>query len=200
VVGCGGLGGYILEMLARIGIGRITAVDGGSFEISNLNRQILADSTTLGLSKTEAAKERLSKVNSDITVRTIPEMLNDTNAQDILKNHQIIVDALDNVAGRLLLEHWAERLEVPLVHGAIAGWYGQVSTVFPGDKTLSRIYPTEAARGKEEELGNPSFTPALIASIQVSEVIKLLIKRGEPLRQRLLFIDTLSQDYDIVQL
>lgn len=200
VVGCGGLGGYIIEMLGRIGIGSITAVDGDVFVESNLNRQILASTETLGLGKALMSKLRMEKVNPLIKVEIVPEMLTEENALDILENHHVVVDALDSISARLILQESCKKLNIPMVHGAIAGWYGQVTTIFPGDDTLNRIYGKDKkeSKGIEKELGNPSFTPALIASIEVSEVVKLLIGRGELLRKKMIFVDLLSSEYDIL--
>lgn len=202
VVGCGGLGGYVIEMLGRIGIGSITAVDGDVFAESNLNRQVLSSTETIGLGKALVAKQRLEKVNPLIEVKVVPEMLTEENSLDILKDHHVVVDALDSIPARLMLQENCKKLNIPMIHGAIAGWYGQVTTIFPGDDTLNRIYGKDKkeAKGVEKEMGNPSFTPALTASIEVSEVIKLLIGRGELLRKKILFIDLLSCEYDIVPL
>jgi len=200
VVGCGGLGGYVIEMLGRIGVGSITAVDGDVFVESNLNRQILSSTETLGLGKALMAKLRMEKVNPLIEVEIVPEMLTGENSLDILKDHHVVVDALDSIPARLVLQDSCKKLNIPMVHGAIAGWYGQVTTILPGDDTLDKIYnkDREDSKGIEKEMGNPSFTPALTASIEVSEVIKLLIGRGELLRKKVLFIDILSNEYDIV--
>lgn len=200
VIGCGGLGGYIIEMLGRIGIGTITVVDGDVFEESNLNRQILADENTIGSSKAKVAKERMAIVNSDINIIPIVDFIDESNAESILSGHKVIIDALDNIPSRLILQDACEKLQLPLVHGAIAGWYGQVSTILPGDFTLNKIYGENTSKGVEKELGNPSFTPALISSIQVSEVVKLLINRGDLLRNKLLFINTLEQEYNVINL
>lgn len=200
VIGCGGLGGYIIEMLARLGVGYITAVDGDVFEESNLNRQLLSDTYTLGKSKAITAKERAAVVNPLIHVNSITARINDENALDILAGHDVIVDAVDNIQTRLLLQEKAKILNIPFVHGAIAGWYGQVTTILPGDDTLNLLYPSDDTKGIELELGNPSFTPALVASIQVSEALKLLINRGELLRGKALFINTLEQSYEIMEL
>jgi molybdopterin/thiamine biosynthesis adenylyltransferase len=200
VIGCGGLGGYIIEMLGRIGVGYITAVDKDVFEESNLNRQILSDVPSLGKSKAQKAKERMKDVNPLIVVNSIEDGFCSENAENILKGHDVIVDALDNVETRLLLQQKAEELRIPLVHGAIAGWYAQVTTVFPGDRTLDLIYRNKNLKGAEKELGNPSFTPALAASIQVSEVIKILIGRGDLLRKKLLFINLFEQEFEIIDL
>lgn len=200
VIGCGGLGGYIIELLGRLGIGHITAVDGDVFEVTNLNRQILSNEENLGTSKANAAKERMKLVNSQINVEALSYRLTEENSEEILRGHDVIVDALDNVETRFVLQASAERLGIPLVHGAIAGWYGQITTIFPGDRTLDKIYAQKDINGVEKELGNPSFTPALVASIQVSEVLKVLINRGELIRHKILFINTMEPDYYIAEL
>ncbi|MBI6874636.1 HesA/MoeB/ThiF family protein [Clostridium aciditolerans] len=199
VIGCGGLGGYVIEMLGRIGVGYITAVDGDVFQESNLNRQILSDIHSLGKSKSIVAKKRMMNINPLIEVNAINEFLTKENYFEILNGHDIIVDALDSIDARLMLQDACEELNIPLVSGAIAGWYGHVTTVYPGDKTLNIIYGKKVGKGVEAKLGNPSFTPALVASIEVSEVIKVLIGRGELLRKRILFIDTLNQDYEVIE-
>lgn len=200
VVGCGGLGGHIIEMLGRIGIGFITAIDGDVFEESNLNRQILSDMSSLGQSKAVKAKERMLSVNPLIHVEPLTKRVDAQNALEILSGHDLVLDALDNIETRFILQESAEQLNIPFIHGAIAGWYGQVTTIFPGDNTLNDLYLDRQAKGLEKELGNPSFTPALVASIQVSEAIKVMIGRGQLLRKKVLFINTLEQEYDIIHL
>lgn len=199
-MGCGGLGGYAIEMLGRLGIGYITAVDKDVFEETNLNRQILSDMNSLGKSKALMAVERMKLVNPEVFVNAIVDEFNFENGKDIIKGHDIVIDALDNIEGKLTLQDICEELGIPFVHGAIAGWYGQVTTVFPGDKTLKFLYKKEMRKGIEKELGNPSFTPALVASIQVSEALKVLIGRGEVLRRKVLFINTFEQEYEIIVL
>lgn len=200
VVGCGGLGGYVIEMLARLGVGCITAIDGDVFEESNLNRQILSDAQNLGQSKALTAQKRITLVNPEIKVIPIAEFLTAQNAVTLLQGHDVIVDALDNISARFLIQEAAEKLQIPFVHGAIAGWYGQVSTVFPGEQTLNKIYKNKATNGKEKLLGNPAFTPALISSIEVSEVVKILVRRGDLLRNKMLFINVLDHEYEVVDL
>lgn len=202
VIGCGGTGGYVIEMLGRIGIGSITAVDGDVFEESNLNRQILSSTDNLGFSKALEAKIRMEKVNPLIQVKALEKMLTEDNACSILNNHDVVVDALDSIPARLLLQRSCKKFNIPMVYGAIAGWYAQITTIFPGDDTLNKIYNVDkqTSKGIEKEMGNPSFTPALAASIEVSEVIKILLGRGELLRKKMVFIDLLSTEYDIVSL
>lgn len=200
VVGCGGLGGYVIELLGRLGVGTITAVDGDVFDETNLNRQLLSTEEVLGKSKALAAEERMKRVNSDVRVNPVRAFVTDENCDEIIGGHDIVVDALDNMTARRLLEVHCEKLNIPLIHGAIAGWYGQVSTIFPGDRTLQAIYPQNENKGAETELGNPSFSPALIASIEVAEALKVLLGRGELLRRKLLTIDLLNQEYEIFNL
>lgn len=198
VVGCGGLGGHIIEQLARLGIGNITAIDGDTFDISNLNRQLLSNVENIGKKKAITAKEHIKKVNSDVNVRAVQEFITKDNAIEILKGHDIICDALDSIKARKILREAAEKLGIPMVFGAIAGWYGHVSVIFPGDKLFEMIYDTDENKGIEQDLGNPSFTPALTASLEVAEVIKFFTNKGTLLRNKLLSINTLDNDYHII--
>ncbi len=200
VVGCGGLGGFIIEELGRLGIGHITAIDGDVFEESNLNRQLFSDMGNIGYSKALAAKERMNKVNPDIKLVAVNKYLDDNNAAKILKNHHVVCDALDNIPSRKLISRACKKLNIPLVYGAIAGWYGYVSTIFPEDNTIDYVYDTDESKGEEQELGNPAFTPAIIASLQVAETVKLLTGKGELLRKKLLFINCLEHKYEIIEL
>jgi molybdopterin/thiamine biosynthesis adenylyltransferase len=200
VVGCGGLGGYIIEMLARLGIGHITAVDGDVFDDTNLNRQILSLEKLIGREKAMVAKERISEVNSEVKVMPIIGMLDEDNCIEVLKGHDVIIDALDNTYSRKVLAKGCAELKIPLVHGAIAGWYGQVSTIMPGDNTMESLYPSDENKGIEVELGNPAFTPGLVASIQVAEVMKLLTARGNILQNKILTLDLLNHDYEVFEI
>jgi molybdopterin/thiamine biosynthesis adenylyltransferase len=200
VVGCGGLGGYLIEMLGRLGIGSITAVDGDHFDETNLNRQLLSDVASLGVPKASKAQERMRLVNPLITVNPIHQRLTPKNGEEILQGHHLVIDALDNIPSRITVQNVAEKLSIPMVHGAIAGWYGQVTTIFPGDRTLNHIYPADSIKGIEQTLGNPSFTPALVASIQVSEALKVLIGRGELLRKKILYVNLLDNEYETIDL
>ena len=199
VIGCGGIGGYIIEMLARIGIGSITAVDMDVFDETNLNRQILSTEKVIGNRKTDEVKKRVNEINSNVKISVIDGAFSEENSCDIIKDHDVVVDALDSIPMRLVLQEACKKMKRPMVHGAIGGWYGQVCTVFPGDDTLTKIYK-KSSKGAEKKLGNPSFTPANIASIQVSEVIKLLLNRGELYRNRVLLIDLLDNSYNIIDL
>lgn len=200
VVGLGGLGGHISEQLARLGIGSLILIDGDKIDESNLNRQLFATEKNIGRYKAEAAKERLMLANSSIKYICHSLLLNDTNAVEILSGADIVLDAVDNIPTRFLLQRICKNLNIPLVHGSIGGWYGQVSFIAPGDDTLNLIYPGEITHGVEKKLGNPAFTPAVIASIEVAESLKYLLNKGNLLRKKMLYIDLLNQDYTIIKL
>lgn len=203
VIGCGGIGGHLLELLARLGIGHITAVDGDCFDATNLNRQLLSTMDTLGQSKALAAKQRLEAINPTIRVEAHGEFLTEANAAAILKGHHIVLDALDSISHRLLLQKVCRELEIPLIHGAVEGWFAQISTVLPGEDTLSRVYPgyrPAEAREPSAAISTPAFVPAFAASVQVSEALKVLLRKGEILNGRILFADLLNNRFDILQI
>ena len=199
VLGLGGLGGYIVEMLSRIGVGSQTLVDGDVFDETNLNRQLFSSMNNLGSSKALEAEKRVRGINPLTKVIPVYEFIDSSNAMKIIANHDVIVDALDSIDLRKYIAKVCTELNLPLVHGAIAGWYGQVATIYPNDTTLDILYPKDIKRGIEKELGNPSFTPALVASIQVSEVIKLLLNRGDLLRNSFMMIDLYTNDIEVIK-
>jgi molybdopterin/thiamine biosynthesis adenylyltransferase len=200
VVGAGGLGGTVIELLARQGVGSLRVIDGDVFAAHNLNRQLLATEDTLGAGKAAAAAARVARVNPDVAVEVAPRMLDAENAAALLAGVDVVVDALDSIDVRLLLGRTARQLGIPLVHGAIAGFTGQVATILPGDPGLEKIYDRAAgaSRGIETVLGNPAATPALAAALQAQEVVKLLTGVGEPLSGRLLYFDTEFSIFEIL--
>lgn len=200
VIGLGGLGGHSAEELARLGVGRLILMDMDYLDETNLNRQLFATEANIGQRKTQGARERLLQVNSELNYHFVDEPLTRENAKAVLSGAQIVVDGLDNIPARLILQEACRDLKIPLVYGAIGGWYGQVSFIAPGDDTLARLYPDETATGVEKRLGNPSFTPALVASIQVAETLKFLLGKGELLTKKVLLIDLLEQSYTIIDL
>ena len=193
VIGCGGLGGYAIEELARLGVGTIIAIDPDVFEEHNLNRQLLSSPGTLGRAKVEAAARRVAEINPAVTLVPIKEAYAPENGMELLHGAQVIVDALDSIQTRLALAKTCTDLGIPMVHGAIGGWYGQVATQFPGDDTVQKLYRRWVeGKGVEQQLGNPSFTPALVASIEVAEVCKILLGVGAPLHKRKLSVNLLE--------
>jgi molybdopterin-synthase adenylyltransferase len=197
IVGLGGLGGYVLEQLARCGLGKVIAVDPDRFEVTNLNRQLLADHSSIGLPKVETARKRVAAVNPgveyighEMKIEDLPEAAYDGVA--------LIFDCLDQVLSRLHLEQAGTRLNIPIMHGAVGGWYGQVALVAPASGILTALYGAKEA-GIEINLGNPTFTPAVVASLMVSEGIKVLL--GKPVRQGgVFFADLLTDTWEFVPL
>ena len=196
VVGCGGLGGYVVEELARLGLGRIVVIDPDVFEEHNLNRQLFSTVSDLGRPKVAVAAERVAEINPAVTVTPLMKAFSRERGGELLEGADIAVDALDSIPTRLELAAVCNELRIPLVHGSIAGWYGQVITQF-NENSLQRIYEGSGEKGIETELGNPSFTPAVVASLEAAEVCKILLGEGSPLRNRMLAIDLL--DMEIVE-
>jgi molybdopterin/thiamine biosynthesis adenylyltransferase len=198
VIGCGGLGGYIIEGLARLGVGHIIAVDPDMFEEHNLNRQILCSIDDLDRLKVEVAVERAAKINPVVDVIPVANTLTKENGK-LLKGMDVVADALDSIGARLELAEICKELEIPFVHGSIAGWYGQAATQFPGDDTIQKIYARCGKfKGEESELGNISFTPGVVAGIQTAEVFKILLNQEASLRHSMLSVNLL--DMEIVRI
>ena len=197
VVGCGGLGGYAIEMLVRAGVGHLRVCDGDVFAETNLNRQLLCTEDMLGKSKAEAAAERIRAVNSEAEAEAFCCKLTEENAEEILAGCHVVIDALDSVGAKLMLQRVCKRQNIPMVHGAIGGWFGQVTTILPGNDTLSLIYGEDTE--VSQELGNPAFTPAMVASVQVSEAIKVMLGMDGLLMRKMLFVDLLSNDFQVVE-
>jgi molybdopterin/thiamine biosynthesis adenylyltransferase len=201
VVGAGGLGGTVIELLARQGVGFLRIIDGDNFELHNLNRQILAIERTIGMNKAVAAASRVAEVNSDVETHAVPSMLTEKNMKELLSGMDVVVDALDSISSRLLLSGAARKLKIPLVHAAIAGFTGQVGTILPSSPGLERIYTTDGPdRGIETELGNPAATPALAAALQAQEVVKLLTGIGQTISNKLLYFDTEFNIYELLNM
>jgi len=203
IIGTGGLGGTVLELLSRMGIGKLIIADKDIIGDSNLNRQILSTETNSGQSKTEVAVKRVKEINSSIEITGHSVFIDSDNVKKIIKGAGVVVDALDNLPSRFVLQRACQDLKIPLVHGAIAGFNGQLTTIFPEDKGLELIYGSDKdlpEHGSEVILGAPTVTPALIASLEAQEVIKILLKRGKLFRNRLLYLDIEEGTMEILNL
>lgn len=200
VVGCGGLGGMVIENLARIGVGFLRVVDGDVFDESNLNRQILSSSMNLGRPKTLAAQQRVMAINPLVQVEPFQTFLTTDNAANLLRGCDVVVDALDNIPARLVLQQAAMVAAIPLVHGAVAGWIGQVCVVQPGQDLLNWLYPDfQENQGEEQVSGTLSFTAATTASLQAAETIKLLLGK-QVLDNEVLVLDILTGTFHRLKL
>lgn len=195
IVGCGGLGGYIAEELARIGVGRLVLIDGDRLEVSNLNRQIMATELNIGQWKVEAARDRLQSVNSEVHIEVVRDWFEEEKGPELFRAVDLVCDALDSRETRVMLERVCHQMELPLVYASIAGWFGQLGVSMPGDFSVSRLYG-RGERGVESAWGNPSFTPAVLASLSVAETVKLLIGRIPSLRHAWLQVDLLTMEFE----
>lgn len=203
IIGAGGLGGTVLELLTRMGIGKLIIADKDIIVDSNLNRQILSTETNLEQNKTEVAVKRVKEINSSVEIIGHSVFINSDNVEKIIEGAEVLVDALDNLPSRFVLQKACRVLKIPLVHGAIAGFNGQLTTIFPEDKGLELIYGFKKnlpEHGSEVTLGAPTVTPAIIASLEAQEVIKILLKRGKLFRNRLLYLDIEEGTIEILNL
>ncbi|MBT9163623.1 MAG: putative adenylyltransferase/sulfurtransferase MoeZ [Chloroflexi bacterium] len=202
VVGLGGLGGYVVEALARMGVGVLILIEGDAFVDHNLNRQMLATEDNLGASKVEAARARVARINSAVRVVSHAIEATPENLSRLLETSDVVVDALDRLPTRIMLQEAAQKRGIPLVHGAIGGMMGQVMTIFPEDEGLYALYGRGEVpeRGIEVEQGCPTATPMMVAAWQAQEVMKILVGIGEPLRHRLLLMDAESGTADLIRL
>jgi len=203
IAGAGGLGGTVTELLARMGVGHLIVVDGDSFEDSNINRHLLCQEKNLRQNKAQAAVERVGQINSGVEVTSFSHHVSEENASQLIKGTNVIVDALGEIDARFILEAAAKKQGIPLVHGAIAGFYGQVTTILPEDEGLIRIYGSRDKApgvGSESDLGTPPTTASIVASFQAQEVIKVLLGIDKLLRNRLLSIDAESGNIEIISL
>ena len=196
VAGCGGLGGHIIENLARIGTGSIICVDGDVFEESNLNRQLLSETSVLGISKAETAAARIRRINPDINVQAMHIWLDESNAEELVSGCDAVLDALDNIPARKMLANACAKAGVPFIHGAIRGWVAQAAVSMPGDGLMNILYPESAAANDKSVL---SFTPALCAAMQASLCAKLLC--GRPVESgKLYYFDLQDMEFETIPL
>lgn len=198
VVGCGGIGCYVIEELARLGVGEIVALDPDCFEETNLNRQLYSSEQNLGKNKALEAAQRVKLINSRVTILPFSESLTEENAERLFSGCNAVIDALDSAQARRVLAAACARLGLTLIHGAVSGWRAQISVLSPGSDAFDFIYP--AGYEEKQQVSSLSFTPALAASIEAAETVKLLIGRGSSLLGRLLFIDLLTMDFNTLSL
>ncbi|MBQ6455710.1 MAG: HesA/MoeB/ThiF family protein [Mogibacterium sp.] len=196
IVGCGGLGGNIIEYLSRAGVGSLTVVDGDVFEESNLNRQILSTSKNIGQKKALAAAERIKAIDPDISVTAVCEFLTEENASELMSDIDLVIDALDNAAARLVLEDAAGEAGLAIVHGAICGWDLQAMLVPPGSGLLHQMYPEGYTPSSKTSL---PVTPAVCAAIEASVAIRYLCGLDNPLEKSLLIGSIADMSFDIIR-
>ena len=199
IVGIGGLGGTVARNLARVGVGRMTLIDGEVFDESNLNRQEFSLEDNIGRPKVEVAMKEVKRINGAVEVKVHNKYVTGEDLAEILKGVDVAVDALDNIHSRFAMGRAAKALKLPVVHGSVAGFVGQVSTIFPEDGGYENIYGPEdelPERGVEVVLGNLPGVVTTTAALQSVEVTKIILGVGEVLRNKILFFDLESADFE----
>ncbi len=203
VIGQGGLGGMVTEILARIGVGALTLVDGDIFEESNLNRQLLSTMDALGRNKAETGKIRAAAINPAVEVEAVTDFFTRDNGHAILSGADLAVDCLDSIASRFILEDACRTRRIPLVSAAIGGTAGQALVIFPEDTGLRTIYgppETAADKGLETRLGTLPYTAVFMAAVECAETVSLLCRSSTVLRNTLLIADLEEKSFEKIPL
>jgi len=199
VVGLGGLGSPIAMQLAGIGVGFLRVVDGDMVDVTNLHRQHLYGVDKEGFSKVEAAVERLRSLNPYIVIEPVKCWVNEDNAEQIVRGMDVVVDGLDNMEARYAVNRACVKLDITYVFGAVATTMGNVSTIVPSKSVcLECFYGNKS--GESEVVGVHPSAVNIIASIEVSEVIKLLTGQKLCLVNKLLNFDLCNLEMNVVEL
>jgi molybdopterin-synthase adenylyltransferase len=193
LAGAGGLGSPAALYLTAAGIGALRIVDLDTIDLSNLNRQILHWTSNIGEKKIDSAKTKLHQLNPEVTIEPLQTRITSENINELVSGCDLIVDAVDNLSTRYVLNQAALENNIPLFHGAISGFEGRAMTVIPGRSAcLMCLYRGVALSRKSPVIG---ATPAVIAAIQVTEVIKYLTGIGQLLTDRFLIYDGLNMRF-----
>ncbi|MEM0284821.1 MAG: HesA/MoeB/ThiF family protein [Sulfolobales archaeon] len=199
VVGAGGLGSSVLPYLVAAGVGRILIVDKGYVDLPDLNRQVLYSEDDLGKAKAIVAAERLRRLNSSISIVSYIMDVTDKHFEELVMSADVIVDCLDNWTARFVLNELAVKHLKPLVHAGVQEFYGQATTVIPGQTPcLKCIVPKASDRG--EPIPIIGFTPAVLGSIEASEVIKILLGEKPALAGILLVVDLKNVEFSKIRI
>jgi len=199
VVGLGGLGSPISYYLAAAGVGNLGLVDSDVVDISNLQRQILHSTSTIGIPKVISAQKTLSALNPDVKLTIYQERLTPENALNIIQDYDIVVDGCDNLPTRYVLNDFCYKLKKPYVHGSIFQFEGR-ATVFLPDKgpcyrcLYPEMPPSELLPGPTD-IGLLGVLPGIIGTIEATETMKLILGIGNLLNQRLLVYDALNMEF-----
>jgi adenylyltransferase/sulfurtransferase len=193
IAGAGGLGSPVALYLAAAGVGTLRIVDNDTVTLSNLNRQILHGDRDVGQGKAGSAEATLARLNAGVQLQCSAETITTANVVDLVRGSDLIVDALDNIETRLMLNQAALNLQIPMIHGAVNGFEGRVMVVLPGKTAcLGCLVRGKPQAGKFPVLG---ATPAVIGAIQATETVKAITGAGRLLAGRLLCYDGLALEF-----
>ena len=204
-IGAGGLGSSVLLYLAASGIGRIGIVDNDQVEKSNLQRQIIHETNTVGNLKINSAQERIKRFNPNIEVTTFNKRINSKNVIEIIKDFDIICDCSDNFGTRYLINDACLILNKALVFGSVQGFEGQISVFNLNKKSpnLRDLLPESPVKNNIpscEEFGVVGVSTGLIGILQVNEIIKIILKKGEILDGKIMIFDLLNMNIKTLNL
>ncbi|HJM38403.1 MAG TPA: molybdopterin-synthase adenylyltransferase MoeB [Acidimicrobiales bacterium] len=199
IIGAGGLGSPAALYLAAAGVGTIGVVDMDTVEESNLQRQILHSTETIGKNKVDSAEKTLSALNPDVNVITYNTLLNKDNAIEVIENYDVVVDGTDNLQTRYLINDASVKTGIPVVHGSIFQYEGQITVFDPKNgPTYRDVFPEPPENGTApncSEAGVLGVLPGIVGSIQALETIKLILEIGEGLSGRLIVFDALEMSF-----
>lgn len=203
VVGAGGIGNPVVTQLVGMGVGKIRLIDRDVVEISNLHRQHLYTDSDIGKVKVEAALERLQKMNPDVNIEAIPISVTKYTAEKIIKDCDIVIDALDSVDARYALNDACLKLNIPFIYGGALGMVGSVCTIIPHKSACLRCIFPELSEDEMPTCSTEGVHPSilyLVAGVQVSEAIKIAIGQQPTLANKLLYIDLNDLVFDKIQM
>jgi len=193
IAGSGGLGSPIAIYLVTAGVETVRIIDQDSVELSNLNRQILHWEKDINRNKVDSAAEKLSQLNLNVKIEAIAETINEENVSQLVAGFDVIVDAMDNLPTRFLLNKAAIENNFVLIHGAVNGFEGRVMTVIPGETACLRcVYRGPVPHEKIPVIG---VTPGVVGCIQATEAIKHIVGIGNLFTNRLLLYDGLNMKF-----
>ncbi|ADI31162.1 HesA/MoeB/ThiF family protein [Staphylothermus hellenicus] len=200
IVGVGGLGSAASYYLAASGIGKLILIDNGLVEESNLQRQILYTTNDIGKSKVEAAAERLRSLNPYIEITPVNEFFSENVAMKYFRDVDVVVDALDNWGGRLVIDKVAHKLGKPFIHAGVHGFYGQLTVIIPGKTPcLKCVFPKKPSHTVSPLPIIPT-TPGVLGVLEANEALKILLGKGEILANKLLVYDGLTGMFEVLKL
>lgn len=192
VIGCGGIGGQTIEMLARMGIGSLVLVDEDAFDWTNLNRQTLATANDIGLEKSKIAKQKVEQINPYVNVKCFTEHVDESNIDEIIQDANIVIDALDNILTRVIVSRKAREKRIPFIHGAIHGTMGQITVFLSNTESYEELFnlpsfEKELTGDVIDELKSigtatpPAIgpTPNLIGCLEAMEAFKIITGIGK---------------------
>ena len=208
VIGCGGIGGAVNHMLARMGVSRLRIVDKDVFDLSNINRQLMSNLNNVGRPKTEVTAHEIRSINPLIEVEAFNEELNHKNVSKIINGSDLVVDALDNLLSRVLVSRCAKKLDIPFIHGAIHGTMGQVTVFSRETPTYEELFKLPSSG---DELTNKMIArvnelnqevppvigpvPNIVGCLQASEAFKLITGKGKSIMApRVLIYDLIREE------